>query len=110
MKFDQDLWYELNPRVRCAFGNVFNLYGVGLVKKALLLQLLSEVLVSTICCVEKLFFVHDQITKNYIEDRYGLSFHALHGLYTRSLRETLLKCVIDWNTIIINYYIFIIYN
>ena len=27
MKFDQDLclnlWYELNPRVRCAFGNVF---------------------------------------------------------------------------------------
>ena len=28
MNFDQDLcqklWYELNPRVRCAFGNVFN--------------------------------------------------------------------------------------
>ena len=28
MKFDQDLfkslWYELNPRVRCAFGNVSN--------------------------------------------------------------------------------------
>ena len=28
MKFDQDLclnlWYELNPRVRCAFGNVYN--------------------------------------------------------------------------------------
>ena len=27
MEFDQDmcnnLWYELNPRVRCAFGNVF---------------------------------------------------------------------------------------
>ena len=27
LKFDQDLyknlWYELNPRVRCAFGNVF---------------------------------------------------------------------------------------
>ena len=26
MKFDQDLcknlWYELNPRIRCAFGNV----------------------------------------------------------------------------------------
>ena len=30
MKFDQDfclnLWYELNPRVRCAFGNVFLLF------------------------------------------------------------------------------------
>ena len=28
MKFDQDLnlWYELNPRVRCAFGNVFDTY------------------------------------------------------------------------------------
>ena len=30
MKFDQDLclnlWYELNPRVRCAFGNVCILY------------------------------------------------------------------------------------
>jgi len=29
MKFDQDLclnlWYELNPRVRCAFGNIFNI-------------------------------------------------------------------------------------
>ena len=28
LKFDQDLyknfWYELNPRVRCAFGNVYN--------------------------------------------------------------------------------------
>ena len=30
MKFDQNLclnlWYELNPRVRCAFGNVFKYY------------------------------------------------------------------------------------
>ena len=30
MKFDQDLfsnlWYELNPRVRCAFGNVYTLH------------------------------------------------------------------------------------
>ena len=32
MKFDQDLClnlrYELNPRVRCAFGNVFNMHGI----------------------------------------------------------------------------------
>ena len=33
MKFDQDfclnLFYELNPRVRCAFGNVFSIYRIS---------------------------------------------------------------------------------
>ena len=33
MKFDQDLflnlWYELKPRVRCAFGNVLNIVDIN---------------------------------------------------------------------------------
>ena len=37
MKFDQDLclklWYELNPRVRCAFGNVYYNHLLGLPKR-----------------------------------------------------------------------------
>ena len=45
LKFDQDLckklWYELNPRVRCAFGNVFNIASFafcGFAKSAFLYQ------------------------------------------------------------------------
>ena len=45
LKFDQDLcqklWYELNPRVRCAFGNVFH-WGLPLPKRMIFWEKISK--------------------------------------------------------------------
>ena len=73
----------INTCLKCFY---YHFYGVGLVKEALLL---SKVLVSTICGVEKAFFIHDQITKNSMEDRY-MACHFMHFMgFTCSLRKTL---------------------